>query len=141
MASIVLNKKNKCKVFVDKKAVSNSILFSLLSPLLIGVLIGLYYTLVSENANSKLFVSIIMTAISNAHIVGLSMGLGVLPGYLLLHKFNKINYGTILTISLLAGALFSYTFSAMGGMIFLVNTLMSLTAGGIFLFSLRKQIN
>ena len=115
-----------------------SVIHSLISPLLIGILIGLYYVLTLENGTSQIFFNIIMTAISNAHIVGLTMGCFVVPGYLFLFKLNKITYWAILTIALLGGALFSFIFSATSSMIFFVNTLMSLTAAGIFLNCLRR---
>jgi len=137
---------NETKIKTENKKVENSaiiksVIFSLISPLIIGILIGLYYVLTLENATSQIFFTIIMTALSNAHIIGLTMGCFVVPGYLLLFKLNKITYWAILTIALLGGALFSYIFSASGGMIFLVNTLMSLTSAGIFLLSLRRLTN
>ena len=85
-----------------------------MSPLLIGILIGLYYVLTLENASSKIFFNIIITAISNAHIVGLSMGCFVIPGYLMLFKINKISYWAILTIALIGGTFFSFIFSVNG---------------------------
>ncbi len=126
---------------VDNSVLIKSVLYSLMSPLLIGILIGLYYVLTLENASSKIFFNIIITAISNAHIVGLSMGCFVIPGYLMLFKINKISYWAILTIALIGGAFFSFIFSANGGMIFFVNTLMALTSAGIFLYSLRRFTN
>ena len=123
---------------IENTALIKSVIYSMFSPLLIGILIGLYYVLTLENATSQIFYNIIMTAVSNAHIVGLTMGCFVVPGYLLLYKLNKITYWAILTISLLGGALFSFIFSASGSMVFLVNTLMSLTAAGIFLNCLRR---
>jgi len=135
-----VNKESKHKAN-QNSAIIKSVIYSLISPLLIGILIGLYYVFTLENATTQIFFNIVMTAISNAHIVGLTMGCFVVPGYLLLYKFNKITYWAILTIALLGGALFSFIFSASGGMIFLVNTLMALTSAGIFLNCLRRLTN
>jgi len=135
-----VNKQSKHKSN-QNSAIIKSVIYSLFSPLLIGILIGLYYVFTLENATSQIFFTILMTAISNAHIVGLTMGCFVVPGYLLLYKLNKITYWAILTIALLGGALFSFIFSASGGMIFLVNTLMALTSAGIFLNCLRRLTN
>lgn len=130
--------KTKGQHKVENAVLIKSVIYSLISPLLIGILIGLYYVLTLENGTSQIFFNIIMTAMSNAHIVGLTMGCFVVPGYLFLFKLNKITYWAILTIALLGGALFSFIFSATSSMIFFVNTLMSLTAAGIFLNSLRR---
>ena len=59
----------------------------------------------------------------------------------MLFKINKISYWAILTIALIGGAFFSFIFSASGGMIFFVNTLMALMSAGIFLYSLRRFTN
>jgi len=79
-----------------------------------------------------------MTAISNAHIVGLTMAAFVVPGYLLMFKYSKVNYSGVLTLGLLGGAIFSYLLSATTGEIFLINSVMSAFAAGLFLFGLRK---
>ena len=123
-----------------KSSILKSILYSLLSPILVGSMIGVYYCLSLEQADSQLFFSILMTALSNAHIVGLTMAACVVPAYLFLIKRDKVSYSSILTVAMLGGAIFSYIFSASGGAIFLVNTVMSLLAGGLFLFTLRKNI-
>lgn len=137
MNSAAINK-TKGQHKVENAVLIKSVIYSLISPLLIGILIGLYYVLTLENATSQIFFNIIMTAISNSHIVGLTMACFVVPGYLFLFKLNKITYWAILTIALLGGALFSFIFSATSSMIFFVNTLMSLTAAGIFLNCLRR---
>ncbi|MDP5212185.1 hypothetical protein ORJ66_03890 [Pseudoalteromonas tunicata] len=121
-----------------KSSVLKSILFSLLSPLIIGSVIGIYYCLSIENADSKLFFSILMTALSNAHIVGLTMAVCVVPLYLYLAKRQKVTYSSILTVGMLGGAVFSSFLSANMGEIFLVNTVMSLFAAGLFLYTLRR---
>ena len=121
-----------------KSSVLKSILFSLLSPLIIGCIIGIYYCLSIENADSKLFFTILMTALSNAHIVGLTMAVCVVPLYLYLAKRQKVTYSSILTVGMLGGAVFSAVLSANMGEIFFVNTVMSLFAAGLFLYTLRR---
>jgi hypothetical protein len=81
-----------------------------------------------------------MTAIANAHIVGLTMAAFVVPGYLLMFKYSKVNYSGVLTLGLLGGAIFSYLLSATTGEIFLINSVMSGFAAGLFLFGLRKSV-
>ena len=78
-----------------------------------------------------------MSAIANAHIVGLSMALLVVPGYMLMYKYNKVQYSGGLTLGMLGGAVFSFLFSASAGMVFLVNTVMAALASGLFLYGLR----
>ncbi len=124
---------------MNKRFVAHSILYSLVSPIIVGLTIACYYTIVLPESSFALFFQIIMSAVANAHIVGLTMAICVVPGYLFLFKRNKVTYSSILTIAMLGGALFSYVFSASGGVIFLVNTVMSLLAAGIFLYTLRRQ--
>lgn len=123
---------------MTKHAIAKSILFSLTSPLLTGLLIGTYYALTVNHGSLQLLLSISLSAISNAHVVGLSMAFCVLPCYLFFSKRHKITYSLIVTSAMLGGACFSYLLSAQSGPIFLVNTLMASFAGGIFLWSLRK---
>ena len=124
-----------------KHQLAKSVALSLLSPVIIGSLLGLYYALTLQGDFLSVFFQLLMTAISNAHIVGLTMAAFVVPGYLLMFKYSKVNYSGVLTLGLLGGAIFSYLLSASTGEIFLTNSLMSALAAGLFLFGLRKSIN
>jgi hypothetical protein len=46
------------------------------------------------------------------------MALLVVPGYMLMYKYNKVQYSGVLTLGMLGGALFSFLFSASAGMVF-----------------------
>uniref|UniRef100_UPI00235210BF hypothetical protein n=1 Tax=Pseudoalteromonas sp. TaxID=53249 RepID=UPI00235210BF len=107
---------------------------------IIGSVLGLYYALTLQGDFLSVFFQLLMTAISNAHIVGLTMAAFVVPGYLLMFKYSKVNYSGVLTLGLLGGAIFSYLLSASTGEIFLINSVMSAFAAGLFLFGLRKSI-
>ncbi|MBH0075864.1 hypothetical protein I6F48_09860 [Pseudoalteromonas sp. SWYJ118] len=123
-----------------KHQLAKSVALSLLSPVIIGSLLGLYYALTLQGDFLSVFFQLLMTAISNAHIVGLTMAAFVVPGYLLMFKYSKVNYSGVLTLGLLGGAIFSYLLSASTGEIFLINSVMSAFAAGLFLFGLRKSI-
>lgn len=121
-----------------KQQLAKSVAMSLLAPVIVGTTLGVYYALNVESGGAKMFFSLLMSAIANAHIVGLSMALLVVPGYMLMYKYNKIQYSGILTLGMLGGALFSFLFSASAGMVFLVNTVMAALASGLFLYGLRR---
>ncbi|MEL0656951.1 hypothetical protein V6257_18155 [Pseudoalteromonas issachenkonii] len=121
-----------------KHQLAKSVGLSLLSPVIVGSLLGVYYSLTLEGEFVSIFLTLLMTAISNAHIVGLTMAAFVVPGYLLMFKYSKVNYSGVLTLGLLGGAIFSYLLSATTGEIFLINSVMSAFAAGLFLFGLRK---
>ena len=123
-----------------KHQLAKSVALSLLSPVIVGSLLGLYYALTLQGDFLSVFFQLLMTAISNAHIVGLTMAAFVVPGYLLMFKYSKVNYSGVLTLGLLGGAIFSYLLSASTGEIFLINSVMSAFAAGLFLFGLRKSI-
>ncbi|MBQ4857445.1 hypothetical protein [Pseudoalteromonas sp. MMG007] len=122
-----------------KHQLAKSVGLSLLSPVIVGSLLGVYYSLTLEGEFASIFLTLLMTAISNAHIVGLTMAAFVVPGYLLMFKYSKVNYSGVLTLGLLGGAIFSYLLSATTGEIFLINSVMSAFAAGLFLFGLRKS--
>ncbi|MEL0647038.1 hypothetical protein V6248_06355 [Pseudoalteromonas agarivorans] len=122
-----------------KHQLAKSVGLSLLSPVIVGSLLGVYYSLTLEGEFVSIFLNLLMTAISNAHIVGLTMAAFVVPGYLLMFKYSKVNYSGVLTLGLLGGAIFSYLLSATTGEIFLINSVMSALAAGLFLFGLRKS--
>tara|TARA_B110000046_G_scaffold90703_1_gene98650 strand:+ start:114 stop:494 length:381 start_codon:yes stop_codon:yes gene_type:complete len=122
-----------------KHQLAKSVGLSLLSPVIVGSLLGVYYSLTLEGESASIFLTLLMTAISNAHIVGLTMAAFVVPGYLLMFKYSKVNYSGVLTLGLLGGAIFSYLLSATTGEIFLINSVMSAFAAGLFLFGLRKS--
>lgn len=126
---------------MDKKKILQSIAYSLFSPFLIGSLIGIYYVATLENGNSQLFFSILLSAVANAHIVGLTMAICVLPLYLYLYKRSKTNKTAVLTAALFGGALFSFMFNVASGQVFIVNTVMAILAAAIFLFTLKPQSN
>jgi len=123
-----------------KHQLAKSVALSLLSPVIIGSLLGSYYALTLQGDFLSVFFQLLMTAISNAHIVGLTMAAFVVPGYLLMFKYSKVNYSGVLTLGLLGGAIFSYLLSASTGEIFLINSVMSAFAAGLFLFGLRKSV-
>ena len=121
-----------------KHQLAKSVALSLLSPVIVGSLLGIYYSITLQGEFFSIFFSLLMTAISNAHIVGLTMAAFVVPGYLLMFKYSKVNYSGVLTLGLLGGAIFSFLLSASTGEIFLINSVMSAIAAGLFLFGLRK---
>ena len=108
-----------------KHQLAKSVALSLLSTVIVGSLLGIYYSLTLQGEFVSIFLSLLMTAISNAHIVGLTMAAFVVPGYLLMFKYSKVNYSGVLTLGLLGGAIFSYLLSATTGEIFLINSVMS----------------
>ncbi len=121
-----------------KHQLAKSVALSLLSPVIVGSLLGLYYGLTMNGDAATIFLQLLMSAIANAHIVGLTMAAFVVPGYLLMFKYAKVNYSGVLTLGLLGGAIFSYLLSATTGEIFLINRVMAAFAAGLFLFGLRK---
>ncbi|TMN82995.1 MULTISPECIES: hypothetical protein [unclassified Pseudoalteromonas] len=121
-----------------KHQLAKSVALSLLSPVIVGSLLGVYYSVTLKGEFVSIFFSLLMTAISNAHIVGLTMAAFVVPGYLLMFKYSKVNYSGVLTLGLVGGAIFSFLLSASTGEIFLINSVMSAIAAGLFLFGLRK---
>ncbi|KTD90281.1 MULTISPECIES: hypothetical protein [unclassified Pseudoalteromonas] len=121
-----------------KHQLAKSVALSLLSPVIVGSLLGVYYSVTLQGEFVSIFFSLLMTAISNAHIVGLTMAAFVVPGYLLMFKYSKVNYSGVLTLGLVGGAIFSFLLSASTGEIFLINSVMSAIAAGLFLFGLRK---
>jgi len=123
-----------------KHQLAKSVALSLLSPVIVGSLLGVYYSLTLQGEFVSIFLTLLITAISNAHIVGLTMAAFVVPGYLLMFKYSKVNYSGVLTLGLLGGAIFSYLLSATTGEIFLINSIMSAFAAGLFLFGLRKSV-
>lgn len=128
------------KVLTMKHQLAKSVALSLLSPVLIGSMLGIYYALTMRGDAVSIFLGLLMTAIANAHIVGLTMAAFVVPGYLLMFKYSKVNYSGVLTLGLLGGAIFSYLLSATTGEIFLINSVMSGFAAGLFLCGLRKSV-
>ena len=123
-----------------KHQLAKSVALSLLSPVIIGSVLGLYYALTLQGGFLPIFFQLLMSAVANAHIVGLTMAAFVVPGYLLMFKYSKVNYSGVLTLGLLGGAIFSYLLSASTGEIFLINSMMSAFAAGLFLFGLRKSV-
>ena len=121
-----------------KQQLAKSVAMSLLAPVIVGTTLGVYYALSVESGGAKMFFSLLMSAIANSHIVGLSMALLVVPGYILMYKYNKVQYSGVLTLGMLGGALFSFLFSASADMVFLVNTVMAALASGLFLYGLRR---
>ena len=126
---------------MDKNKILQSIAYSLFSPFLIGSLIGIYYVATLDNGDSQLFFSILLSAVANAHIVGLTMAIFVLPLYLYLYKRGKTNKTAVLTAALFGGALFSFMFNVASVQAFIVNTVMAILAAAIFLFTLKPQSN
>lgn len=120
-----------------KGQVAKAVGYSLLSPLIVGIVLGGYYALLS--GQSKILFQILMTAVANAHIVGLSMAFFVLPAYMVLLRYNKVSYSAVLTAGMLGGALFSFLFVASSGMVFIINVVMAALGCGLFLFSLRRN--
>ncbi|TLX51561.1 hypothetical protein [Pseudoalteromonas ruthenica] len=121
-----------------KHTLAKAVLYSLLAPVLIGVVLGIYYALGAQQNGAQLFFAVLLSAIANAHILGLAMAVFVVPGYLLMYKYNKVHYSGVLTLGLLGGALFSYAFGAQAGFLLIVNALMAALGSGLFLFALRQ---
>ncbi len=121
-----------------KQQLAKSVALSLLAPVIIGTALGVYYALSVKGGEAKMFFSLLITAVANAHIVGLSMALFVVPGYMLMYKYNKVQFSGVLTLGVLGGALFSLLFSTSAGMVFLVNTTMAALASVLFLYGLRR---
>lgn len=121
-----------------KSMVIKGVGYSLLSPLIVGTCLGVFYALTLENGSSSTFFSLLLSAIANAHIVGLAMGVFVIPSYIFLVKRGQVSYSAMLTAGLLGGAVFSFVFAASTGPAFIVNAVMSGLAAGLFLFGLRR---
>ena len=130
---------NAFGAIMDKKIVLKGVAYSLFSPFLIGCLIGIYYVAVLDGATTKLFLSIVLSAVANAHIVGLTMAICVVPVYMYLQKRNKSNKTAMIMAAIFGGALFSFVFNVASGQVFVVNTLMATLAAGIFIFILKQQ--
>ncbi|MCF6434158.1 hypothetical protein [Pseudoalteromonas sp. MMG022] len=120
-----------------KQQLAKSVALSFLSPLFTGCVLGLYFT-ISNQGGLSIFLSLLTGAIVNAHVVGLSMALFVVPGYLLLYRINKVHYSAILTLGMLGGAICSYLFAAQNGAGFVINSVMATMAAGLFLYGLRR---
>ena len=75
-----------------KHQLAKSVALSLLSPVIVGSLLGLYYGLTMNGDAVTIFLQLLMSAIANAHIVGLTMAAFVVPGYLLMFMYAKVNY-------------------------------------------------
>ncbi len=73
-----------------KHQLAKSVALSLLSPVIVGSLLGIYYSITLQGEFVSIFFSLLMAAISNAHIVGLTMAAFVVPGYLLMFKYSKM---------------------------------------------------
>ncbi len=116
---------------------AKSIAFSFLSPVLLGLAIGLYYAPSFDGNKIQLILRMLLSALSNAHIAGLSMAVFVVPGYVMLQRRNRVGYGPILSLGLLGGGLFSWLFGAADNAVFTVNTMMAILASGLFLYMLR----
>lgn len=121
-----------------KLKIAKCVLLSLLSPVFVGCVLGLYFTVTNAGAGINVFISMVAIAISNAYIVGLSMAVFVVPGYWFLHKNSKVRFDMILMLGMLGGAVFSYVFSAKEGGALLINTVMATLAAGLFLYGLRR---
>lgn len=122
-----------------KHRLAKAVFYSLLAPIIVGVTLGIYYALGAQNNGSQIFFSVLLSAIANAHIVGLSMAVFVVPGYLFMHKYNKVHYSSVLTLGMLGGALFSYVFGAGAGFLLVVNAVMAALGSGLFLYGLRRN--
>lgn len=121
-----------------KQKLAKSVALSLLAPVNVGTALVVYYALSVKGGGAKMFFSLLMTAVANAHIVGLSMALFVVPGYMLMYKYSKVQFYGVLALGILGGALFSLLFSTSAGMVFLVNTTMAALASVLFLCGLRR---
>ncbi|WP_462158475.1 hypothetical protein [Pseudoalteromonas sp. GB56] len=122
-----------------KHRLAKAVFYSLLAPIIVGVTLGIYYALGAQNNGSQIFFNVLLSAIANAHIVGLSMAVFVVPGYLFMHKYNKVHYSGVLTLGMLGGALFSYVFGAGAGFLLVVNAVMAALGSGLFLYGLRRN--
>ncbi|BBN81814.1 hypothetical protein PA25_17990 [Pseudoalteromonas sp. A25] len=121
-----------------KRTLAMSVSLSLLSPIFVGASLGLYFAVSSQGSVLAIFFSMLSTALANAHVVGLSMALLVVPGYLVLYKHNKVRYDILLTLGLLGGVLFSVLFAADSGPALVANAVMTTLAAGLFLYGLRR---
>ncbi|MDK1286588.1 hypothetical protein [Pseudoalteromonas umbrosa] len=119
------------------KKVATAIGVSMLSPLIIGCVLGAYFYI--STGQGQLFFQLLTTAISNAHIVGMVMALCVLPVYLFLYKRGKLSYSALTTTALLGGTAFTYLLAVSTGPILIANAVMSAFASALFLYSLRRQ--
>ncbi|MDK2593738.1 hypothetical protein QNM18_01485 [Pseudoalteromonas sp. P94(2023)] len=119
------------------KKVATAIGISMLSPLIVGSLLGIYFYITT--GQGQLFIQLLTTAISNGHIVGLAMALCVLPVYLFLYKRNKLTYSALTTVAMLGGTALTLLLSVSGGPILIANAVMCALASALFLYSLRKQ--
>ncbi|KID56798.1 membrane protein [Pseudoalteromonas luteoviolacea] len=118
------------------KKVATAIGISMFSPLIVGTILGAYFYIVT--GQGQVFLQLLTTAISNAHIVGIVMALCVLPTYLFLYKRDKLSYAALTTAAMLGGAVFTFFFSISGGPILIANAVMCALASALFLYSLRR---
>ncbi|KZN30866.1 hypothetical protein N480_02640 [Pseudoalteromonas luteoviolacea S2607] len=119
------------------KNVATAIAVSFLSPVIIGTMLGTYFFI--GYGEVELFWQLFTTAIANAHIVGISMAVCVLPTYHLLYKRDKVSYSAVMTAAMLGGAALTYVFSVDGGPILIANSVMCSLAAALFLYSLRRR--
>lgn len=122
-----------------KIKLAKSIALSLLAPVFMGIILGLYTALTASQYQGKVFFSVLLSALANAHIAGLAIALFVVPGYLLMYRFNCVKYAGVLTLGLLGGACVSVFFGASQGGVFILNTIMAALASGLFLYGLRRH--
>ncbi|KZN57180.1 hypothetical protein N474_09240 [Pseudoalteromonas luteoviolacea CPMOR-2] len=119
------------------KNVATAIGVSMLSPVIVGSLLGMYFVFVY--GDGELFWQLLTTAIANAHIVGISMAVCVLPTYHFLYKRNKVTYSAVMTTAMIGGAVLTYLFSVSGGPIIIANSIMCSLGAALFLYSLRRH--
>ncbi|MCF2858593.1 hypothetical protein L1286_13995 [Pseudoalteromonas sp. SMS1] len=119
------------------KNVAIAIGVSLFSPVIIGSLLGIYFFI--AYGESELFWQLLMTAVANAHIVGIAMAICVLPTYRFLYMRNKVSYSAVMTSAMLGGAALTYLFSVSGGPIIIANSIMCSLGAALFLYSLRRH--
>jgi len=121
-----------------KQQILKSVLLSLIAPVVVGIVFGFIIAISAQNNGAYLFFSMLINAMLNAHIVGLTMALLVLPGYKVMLKFNKVKYSFILCLGISGGVLFSVLFEAEHFMVLLTNAGMTALASGLFLYGLRR---
>ena len=121
-----------------KKSVFFSVMFSLLSPIVVGAIVWLYYVFQSMANPFALLLQIQLAAISNAHIAGLAMACFVLPSYFWLTKKRSVSLIALYLIGLVGGAVFSLILINGYAQIHLINAFMAATSAAIFIVSLRR---
>lgn len=121
-----------------KKNILTSVLLSLLSPLLVGFVVALFYIATSASDPLTLLLQIQLAALSNAYIAGLAMAVCVLPAYLLLYKRGQVRFITLYVVGLLGGATWSLILINAMAQVHVINAVMAATSAAIFVISLRK---